>query len=345
MVKTNLLPKELAGHFFGVGSLGEPNPAVPVGYVKNIKLPYAYSITSLREEDMIRQFAVLVEEYEEDGDFILDVDIHTYREMVYDDQPLMLDKEHGHSLYLMMDGTKYPFFKTQQTAPATMCFSIRDSGGKQHVTQNMFQFFLKLMTRIAEGQVEFLSKSCDNLILCQDDPSLGYVIEMVNQGQVPGLTLKDLIQKTDSAYPESVIPAYHYCDDWRLLDFDAWFPLWESKPKLTHIDVVRYPPEVSHEQAAKMNEFMKAGGGLALGALPNVDDSYSKPILETLESNLKQSFQLMRDVGVDLDLVKANTMVSTQCGLSGASPKLSREIHEESTKFQDIFLNILESST
>ena len=98
------------------------------------------------------------------------------------------------------------------------------------------------------------------------------------------------------------------------------------------------------EQAEKMNEFMKHGGGLALGALPNVDDSYSKSILETLETNLNQSFRLLKESGVDLDLVEKNTLVSTQCGLSGASPELSRNIHDESSKFQEVFLQVLETS-
>ncbi|MHA2057964.1 MAG: hypothetical protein ACW979_10075 [Candidatus Thorarchaeota archaeon] len=334
----------MAGHFFGVGSLGEPDPMLPVEYVKKLKLPYTYSITALREEDMIRQFAVLVDGFEEDEDFTLDIDIHLYREMIRNDDPLMLDKQHGHSLYLMMNGTKYPFFKSQQTAPATMCFSIRDSGGKQYVTQKMFHFFVRLMSRLAIGQVKHLREFCDIIILCQDDPGLGHVFEMINQGQIPGLSLKEIIQKTDSIYPDSVIPAFHYCDDWRLLDFDGWFPLWESKSKLAHIDVFRYPPEVNQDQAEKMNEFMKRGGGLALGVLPNIDDSYSKPIIETLEINLNRSFQLLKDSGVDMDLVGRNTMISTQCGLSGASPELSRKIHEESSKFQEVFLQILETS-
>jgi len=327
-----------------VGSLGELDPSIPVEYVKKLMLPYTYSITALHEEDMIRQFAVLAEGFEKEGDFILDVDIHTYREMISDDEPLMLDKAHGHSYYLMMDGTKYPIFKTQQTAPATMCFSIRDSSGKHHLTKNMFHFFQRLMARIAIGQVEHLRRFSDKLILCQDDPSLGHVFEIINQGHLPGLTIKELVQKTDSVYPEGVIPAFHYCDDWRLLDFNGWYPLWESKPKLAHIDVVRYPPKVIQEQAMKMNEFMKHGGGLALGVLPNVDDSYSQSILETLEINLNQSFLLLKESGVDLDLVEKNTMVSTQCGLSGASPELSRKIHEESSNFHEIFFRTLETS-
>ena len=339
------IPKDLAGHFFGVGSVGEPNPLGPLDYVKKLKLPYIYSITALREEDMIRQFAVLADGFEEEGDFILDVDIHIYREMVSEDESLMLDEEHGHSYHLLRDGTHYPFIKTQQTAPATMCFSTRDSGGKQNVTQNMFHFFLRLMTRIAVGQVQYLQEFCDSIILCQDDPSLGFVSEMIKEGRAPGLTLREIYQKTDSIYPDSVIPAFHYCDDWRQLDFDGWYPLWESKPKLVHIDVVRYPAEVSQEQAEKVNLFMKNGGGLALGVLPNVDDAYSMPIIETLQRNLAQNIKLLKDSGVDLDLVRSNTMISTQCGLSGASPELSRKIHEESLQFKEIFYQVLETSS
>jgi hypothetical protein len=342
--RTNLLPRELTGQFFGVGSLGEPDPSVAVEYIKNLKLPYTYSITALHEEDMIRQFGYFAEGFEEEGHFILDVDIHSYREMIDDDEPLMLDKEHGHSYYLMKNGTKYPFFKTQQTAPATMCFSTRGRDGKQHLSQNMFHFFQKLLERVAIGQVKYLSEFCETIFLCQDDPALEFVAVMARRGRIPGLTLKEIIQRTDNIYPRNVIPAFHYCDDWRKLNFDGWYPLWEGKPKLAHIDVVRFPPDLSSEQADKMNEFMKGGGGFALGALPNLDDSYSKPILETLETNLSQSFQLLVKSGVDLDLLERATMVSTQCGLSGASPELSKRIHTESSKFHPIFLKTLDSS-
>lgn len=338
----SLLPKELAGHFFGVGSLGELDPSKAVEYVKNLKLPYAYSITHLPEEDMIRQFGVLADGFEEEGDFILNVDIHAFREMVEDSEPLMLDKQHGHSYYLLNDGTHYPLFKTQQTAPATMCFSIRNTSGKQHINRTMFLYFQKLMQRIAVGQTLFLSEFCGTIILCQDDPSLGFVTEMAMADSSLGLTLKDIFHRTDSIYPENVIPAFHYCYDWRQMNLDGWFPLWESKPKLVHIDLVRFPPEVNLEQAEKMNGFMKNGGGLALGVLPNVDDMYNKSILDTLKENLKHDLDLLQKSGVSLDLLKRNTMVSTQCGLSGASPELSQSIHLESSKFQDVFFQVLE---
>ncbi|MFW9981643.1 MAG: hypothetical protein ACFFE3_06990, partial [Candidatus Thorarchaeota archaeon] len=332
-----MISEKLAGHFFGVGSLGEPNPSVPIDYVKKLILPYSYAITSLRDEDMIRQFAALVEDYEEKGDFILDIDLQTYREITSEDEPLLLDKDHGHSLYLMMDGTRYSYFKTQQTAPATMCFSTRDVGGKQHITKKMFHFYQRLMMRVAEGITNHLRKSCDKIILCQDDPGLGFVIDMIRRDQVPRLTVEEIIDKTDRIYPENVIPAFHYCDDWRQVEVDGWYPLWESPLKIIHIDLVRYSPELDQTQSEKMNEFLKRGGGFALGVLPNVDDGYSAPVLETLESNLRNCLILLSESGVDMDRIRTNSMLSTQCGLSGASPTLCREIHEKSSQFHDIF--------
>jgi len=337
------LPKQLAGHFFGVGSLGEPDASVPSEYISKLALPYVYQMTASRDEDMIRQFAAVIDEFEEDGDFILNVDIHTYREITSEDDALLPEEVNLGALYSLMNGTRYPFFKTQQTAPATMCFSIRDSNGQQLVNQSMFHFFERLMSRIAQGQVKHLREHCKTIIFCQDDPGLGFVKNMIETGKVTDLTLKQVIEKTDGIYPANVIPAFHFCDDWRAIESDGWYPLWESKPKLAHIDVVRYPPELESEQADKVNLFLQNGGGFALGALPNVDDGFSQAILDTLHANLKSTFDAFVKSGVDLQLIGRNSMVSTQCGLSGASPKLTREIHELSSEFPAIFKEQIES--
>jgi len=332
-----LLPKQLVGHFFGVGSLGEPDSSVPKEYITQLSLPYVYQLTASRDEDMIRQFAAVIDEFEQEGDFILDVDIHTYREITSYDEDILPAKVNLHALYSLMDGTHYPHFKTQQTAPATMCFSIRDSNGNQLVNRNMFYFFERLMARTAQGQCNYVRNHCDTLIFCQDDPGLGFVSNMIDTKKVTDITLKHIIERTDGIYPDGTIPAYHFCDDWRSIKKNGWYPLWESKPKLAHIDVVRYPPKIDTTQAEKINMFLKRGGGFALGVLPNVDDSFSQPILDTLRTNLQVVIEDFENSGVDIELVKQNSMISTQCGLSGASPKLTRDIHDLSKEFPAIF--------
>jgi hypothetical protein len=294
---------------------------------------------------MIRQFGSIIDGFEQEGNLVLDVDIHTYREIMDSDDEILIGENSFHSLYSMMDGTKYPFFKTQQTAPATMCFSIRGTDGKQLLSKSMFSFFSRLMGRIAKGQVAHLSTHCKNVILCQDDPGLGFVKKMIDDGQVKDMTLDRIIERTDSVYPTGVIPAYHYCDDWRELKKDDWYIFWDGMPKIVHIDLVRYPLKISIQHAEKMNEFMRRGGGIALGVLPNFDDGYSRPLLETLETNLTTTIGMMMECGIDVELVKRNSMISTQCGLSGASIELTREIHEQSFKFRSKFIDILERTS
>lgn len=332
-----LLPSNLAGQFFGVGSLGEEDPFVPVSYIKQLALPYTYQVPKLREEDMIRQFGALVNGFEEDGDFVLDIDIHTYRDVTNNEEPIRIDERHLHSIYTLLDGTHYRYFKTQQTAPATMAYSIRTTDGKQHLTESLFHFYCQLMKRIAEGQMERLTDHCDFIMFCQDDPGLGHVRAMIDEGKVPDLNFGEIVARTDTLYPDCAIPAYHYCDDWRTLQSDGWHALWDAVPKIIHLDLVRYSPSVEGDQAGSINGFLKRGGGLALGVLPNVDDGFSRPLLETLEENLKATLRTMQDSGIDIDLLASRAMISTQCGLSGASETLTREIHSESTRFPEVF--------
>jgi hypothetical protein len=335
-VSNKCLPDKLVGHFFGVGSLSEQNPVKPLEYIKSLRVPYTYQLTSIKEEDMIRQIGYLVEGFEEKGEFILDVDIHTYRSILSEDTPLLLDETHARSLYLMTKNGKYEYLKTHQTAPASMCFSTRGSDGKQLVSRSMFHFYASLTKRIARGQYEHLSPYCDTLILSQDDPAIGFVCEMIERGKVEDLSLKHIGNVTDSLYPDDVIPAYHYCYDWKNLQEEDWHYLWDSIPKLIHIDVLSFPPNMVEEQAEKINHFLEIGGGLAIGILPNVDDGYSASVIETLTHNLKAALEMFKESGVDLDLLRMNTMLSTHCGLHSASIKLIHEIHETSRKFPKI---------
>ncbi len=323
---TRVLPPELAGEFFGVGSVGERSPDAPLEYVSRLPLPYVYQLPT-DAEDMIRQFACLVDGFEEEDTYTLDVDMAVYRDVTEGDSPLLPDPAHDHALYALVRDRHYRHLKTQQTAPMTMCFSIHSSDGAQHVSLHMLYFYTALMRRVAAGQYEHLSGHCDWLVLCQDDPALGLVLQSLANRDVPGLTLRRIVQLTDSVYPPGVAPAFHYCDDWRAVLTADWHALWDGRPRIVHVDLVSFAPEVSSEQAEKMNHFLERGGAIAMGVLPNVDSAYAAPVRDTLRHNLSTSLAVMVESGVDIDLLAEAAMVSTQCGLSRASPELTREVH------------------
>ncbi len=323
-----VLPFDLVGHFFGVGSLNEKEERAPLEYIPKLKVPYAYQIPSKREEDMIRQFGAYIDGFEEEGDFILDIDPSSFQEMIENDDPISPSKDYFGSLFLLKEQDSFDIFKTQVTAPATMCFSTRGSNGKNHVSPQMFAFYSSLISRVSQGMVEFLEDMASTTIICQDDPAFGFIREMIENKQIHGLDMKKMLKKTDSLYPERVIPAYHYCEDWRELKIDEEYILWNSKPKIVHIDVVAYDTSIDSEQAEEINHFLQKGGALALGVLPNTDDGYDASVLVTLEHNLSNVLHNFVASGVNLDLLKESCMVSTQCGLKGASKELIIRIHE-----------------
>ncbi|MFW9967434.1 MAG: hypothetical protein ACFFEA_09795 [Candidatus Thorarchaeota archaeon] len=337
MRMNKLLPDELVGEFYAVGSVGDRSHDAPLEYVSRIKIPYAFTLPNLREEDMIRQFAVLVPGFEREGNLIQDINLHIYREITENDLPLLpLEMSFG-SLYQMVGKRKFVYFKTQQTAPASMCFSTRDKTGKQLISKSMFHFYASLMKRIAEGQRKHLYEHCDKLMLCQDDPALGFVIEIINRGDVSNLTLKHIMKVTDQIYPSDVIPSFHYCDDWRRLGFNGWHAIWSSRPKIAHLDVLSYPPEIDMGQAELINKFLEDGGGIALGVLPNQDDALHGEIPEVLHHNLIAALMAFQESGVSLDLIRSSCMISTQCGLYAASESLSKSIHLGSQHFPAIY--------
>jgi len=344
LLKNPVLPEEMAGTFFGVGSVGETDPTVPIEYVQQLEIPYAYQIPALREEDMIRQFGYLIDGFEENnGDFVLDLGIDTFRSVMSFDTPMIPDRQHFHSLYLLLESKSYPHFKTQQTAPATMCYSTRAPEGGQYVSKQMLHFYTALMKRIAKGQKKHLESKCDEIILCQDDPALGFVLEMNRNNPSIGLSLSEIWTATESVFPQDVIPAYHYCHDWRRIGDGDSHPVFEGESLIFHIDLLSYPPSVESTLAEMMNKFMEKGGGLALGVIPNTDDSLEGNLMTAVQTNLTSTMEKFTESGVDLNLLSRNAMISTVCGLSGASKKMTREIHHRSREFTELFDDVISS--
>lgn len=337
----SILPESLVGRFFGVGSLVEAVLDDAQDYVLRLALPYAYQRPEDPKEDMIRQFGALLKGFEDEGTFIYDASLDAYRGMLDDDDILLPLPSNFRSIYALPKGRSFPFFKIEHTAPSTMCYSIRGMDGKQHLTPQMFRFFSALMSRVAHGYQKHFAESVKNLVICQDDPAFGFVVEAIKVGNAPGLTARQMMRTTDSIYPEGVIPAYHYCYDWRILEEEGTHLIWQSKPKIAHLDLLTYPPVIDQAQAELINKFLDRGGCIALGILPNVDTAYHESVIEYFNKSLRTALSSLAAAGVSMDLMQANCMVSTQCGLSGATPALSREIHLLDKRYSEITIETL----
>ncbi len=331
-----LVNDDLRGQFMGVGSLPADDIQLQLNYVRQLKVPYWFQLPSHPEEDMIRQFGYLLPGYESDGPNVLRLDPVMYRDVIEQSEPLLPDRQHARALHMMMESYSYDFFKTQQTAPATMAFSIRGIDGLDMVSEDMFRLFVALMQRVAIGQLVHLRPHCKRIVLCQDDPAVGLAVEIAKSRRLRRMSLQNIMQATDSIYPDDVIPAYHYCDDWRQLSQDSWYALWQSRLKIVHVDLITYPPRIDRTQADAIMSFLQHGGGLALGVLPRSDSMYQGAVLDELYTRLTRVFSEFNESGIDTDLVAERSMISTQCGIPRVSTLLAREIHEASVHYPDV---------
>ncbi|TFG11836.1 hypothetical protein EU537_11295 [Candidatus Thorarchaeota archaeon] len=330
------LPKNLRGEFFGVGSLGEKKHSEPLDYVNSLSLPYTFQIPANKEEDMIRQFAVLIDGFEEEGGFLWEPDINVYREMLQSHKPLLPPRKNFPSLYSMCEKREYNIIKTQITAPVTMAYNIRSPDGKKLVSAHLLPFFESLMSRIGQGISSHLENCSNEIVLCQDDPSMAFILEDIKRETHQEFSMKNLMDSVDNTYPKDIIPAYHYCGDWRVAHLKEDYLLWDSTPKIVHIDLINYTPEISNEHAEKINRFIQRGGALALGVIPNTDDGIRGSVLQDLRTNLRLTIDSFQDAGVETDLLISSSMISTQCGLSGASRELTRKVHHLSDEYPAI---------
>jgi hypothetical protein len=198
------------------------------------------------------------------------------------------------------------------------------------------------MERIGTGYLKHFEKNVQTLFVCLDDPAFGFVADLIETGKAPGLSARQIMKVTDRILSLFKVPIYHYCYDWRILESEGIHLLWNSAPKIAHLDMIAYPPDISSEQSELINRFLEQGGGIALGVLPNTDAGYNGSVIDVFKQSLTKTLKLLEKSGVDLNLLRYNMLVSTQCGLSGASPKLSREIHQGDTKYPEIVANTLD---
>ncbi len=338
-----ILPHELRGRFLGVGSVVEEWEGEASEYIPKISLPYAYQRPARPEEDMIRQFGSVLTGFEEKGTFVFETGFDEYQNMIRGEEDILPAEQYFESLYKLPKHGPFKYLKTQVTSPATMCYSIRGEDGRQHLTPQMFRFFSSLISRIMKGFVAHFAESVETLMVCQDDPAFGFVKDMIESENAPGLSAHQVMRVIDRIFPSEVIPAYHYCYDWRVLMDKGRHLIWQSKPKVVHIDTINYPPEIDAGQGELINKFLQAGGGIALGVIANVDSAFTELVISYYEKSLKKTISLFVRAGVNIDLLKENTMVSTQCGLSGATPNLSRQIHSHDQTYSEILEQIYNS--
>ncbi|MBM4237399.1 MAG: methionine synthase [Euryarchaeota archaeon] len=206
--------------------------------------------------------------------------------------------------------------KGQVTGPVSTGLQIFDSDGKPSLYDEGYcEIIRKNLNMMARRQERALRSKCDEVIMFIDEPSLSLLgtpfasvswdnavnwINEVGEG-LEGPKAVHCCGNTD--WPKLLSASID------ILSFDAYYYAYA---------IALYPDE--------LESFLKKGGALAWGIVPNSEDAMNEESVASLVELAERGFELLVEKGLDRDLVIRNSLLTPQCGLGGVSEAMSGRI-------------------
>jgi hypothetical protein len=229
-----------------------------------------------------------------------------------DPAPFAIPEERSAGLHrLLEDATgPYPAVKGQVTGPVSFGLMVTDRGKKPIFYDPVGRDILvKHLLRVAQWQVDALSRLSPNVILVLDEPylaSVGSAILSLGRDEVIGC-LNEIIDGLPGA-----LCGIHCCanTDWGLvlssragyLSFDAY----EYADSL-----LLYPEEVK--------AFLGRGGKLAFGIVPTSADAILRETPESLAERMESLLGKFESRGISREAVTGAAFLTPACGLGTLS--------------------------
>jgi methionine synthase II (cobalamin-independent) len=208
--------------------------------------------------------------------------------------------------------------KGQVTGPISTGLQIFDTDGRPAIYDEAYgEIIRKNLNMMARWQESILRSKCSNTIMFIDEPSLSLL----------GTPFASISWDDATKWIDEVLSglkswkAIHCCGntDWPrlmttdidILSFDAYNYAYT---------IALYPDEVER--------FMRSGGSLAWGIVPNNEDEMRDETVSSLIGRADSSFEMLIEKGVDKEVLLRNSIITPECGLGGVDEPLSARILE-----------------
>lgn len=206
--------------------------------------------------------------------------------------------------------------KGQVTGPISLGLQVVDRNAKSIIyDEAYFEIVRKNLNLMARWQEGELRKKFPQTAIFLDEPYLSLIGTPF--ASVPPADVVSYINDTLSGLEGA--KGIHCCanTDWPLvmstdadlLSFDAY--------DYGHT-MVLYPEEVER--------FLKRGGCLSWGAIPNNEETVAGETVPSLVERLEKLFRSLGDKGVDRELILKNSILTPQCGLGGLDEATSGKV-------------------
>jgi methionine synthase II (cobalamin-independent) len=203
--------------------------------------------------------------------------------------------------------------KGQVTGPVTWGLAVtRQDGLGILYDDTLAEAAAKFLRLKASWQENILKGISPNPIIFVDEPylvSLGSVFTPIPDEKVPVL-LEEVFRGIQG------IKGLHCCGN------TNWSVVLDTTIDILSFDAYNYASSLS-THSDKVKSFLKRGGSIAWGIVPNEEEALIKESLPSLRDRLEEAMAPFTKDGVKFRQIIAQALITPSCGLEGLSPEVA----------------------
>jgi methionine synthase II (cobalamin-independent) len=205
--------------------------------------------------------------------------------------------------------------KGQITGPFTMMSGLKDKAGRlAFFNPQLREVIVKSISLKARYQAEEMKALGHEVILFLDEPALAGFGSSAMVGVKKEDVITDLTEIIDTIKQTGGIPGIHVCAN------TDWSVILETPVDILSFDAYGFFDRIVLYKK-QLSDFLKDGKTMAWGMVPTLNE-------EDLEKEVVSSLKAMWDrqvkqLGVDPDMVKRQSLITPSCGTGLLSPELS----------------------
>lgn len=211
---------------------------------------------------------------------------------------------------LAREGKRRSFLKLQVTGPLSFALTVNDEKGKPIFYHPEFRdVAVKGLGLKAVWLADKFKPYADEIIIFFDEPGLS----AYGSSALLGVSKADVIECLDEVFSmareKDAIPGIHCCGN------TDWGLLMETSASIINFDAVDYM-ETLPIYARNLNEFLKRGGVLAWGAVPNTEKAEHETAGDVIR-RVRAGMDLLEKAGIDRTLLTRKVVLTPSCGCAG----------------------------
>ena len=222
------------------------------------------------------------------------------------------------------------YLKGHLAGPLTIGFQLKDRQGRlAYYEDQLRDLLVKTLAMHARWQAAELSGAGLPAIIFVDEPGIRVYGQSTHITVTREMILADINAVFRAVHAAGGLAGVHSCD---AID---WTVLYQSELEIVNLDVYQFGDSLL-PYAKELRSYLERGGVVAWGLVPTFDKAYGEDV-DSLLAKIKDLWGQLATRGVDLNLLKRQSLFTPACGTGLLEPPLARRIYQLNHQFADKF--------